>query len=1386
MAEEAVEGFQLSEQQKCLWSQQGDRSPFLSQCALRLEGELNPEALRNALRMIVSRHEILRTSFHSLLGMDVPWQVIDEEAGLPDLSEIDLGGCDTAKVETEIERLLDQARQLPFDFKRAPLLRCDLLKLSTDSHVLLVTQPALCADAASLAQFVVELSHCYSSCVDGGAVVGDAVQYVDFSEWQHELLSSEEGKAKKNYWRKQAVALRSAPLAALPFEISGREVELPKGDQFAPKTFGFTVGAGTAQTIESKARKYEASAEVLLLSCWQVLLWCLTGESEIVLGHLYDGRRIKRLRDCLGLFAQYLPLRNRLDAKFLFSDILRHNQRAAASNYTHEEYYSFDPRSESGGGRSHLAIKFDFVEWPTTVTAAGVLFAPFKIYCHTDRYELRLSAYRRDQDFYFELHYDDRFYSREAIECLAGQFRALLENTIENPESPISELGIIGEAERHRLLIEWNDTATDYRRTACLHQLFEEQVARTPFAPAVISRNEQLSFAELNARANQLAHYLKRFGVGPDVPVALCIGRSLEMLVGLLGILKAGGAYMPLDMAQPKQRLAFMLDDAGVPVVLTEREWSVLLPEYGPRVVQLSECRDLLARESKENPVATGSPENLAYVIYTSGSTGLPKGVMIRHRAAVNLARGLFEAVYANHSAPLRVGLNASIFFDASVKQLVQLLGGHALVLVPEEVRMSGDALLAYVAEQQMDALDCTPSQLKLMLASDFWRSKERKPSLMLVGGEALDRETWRLLGTQENVDFYNVYGPTECTVDATVAHVNSGPMSPTIGRPIANTQVYLLDKRLQIVPTGATGEIYVGGDGLARGYLHRPDQTAENFIPDPFGSQPGARLYQTGDLARYLPDGQLEFLGRADYQLKIRGMRIEPGEIEAALKKETGVREAVVVAREDTPGDVRLVAYVVIGRHHLPEIDGRARYELPNGMAIAHQNKNETDYLYHEIFENQIYSQHGIELTDGACVFDVGANIGLFTLYVIARCRNPRIYAFEPILPIFETLRLNVELYGDNVKLFPFGLSDVAKTASFTFYPQYSMMSGQSEYAHAGGDVEVVKKYLQHQQQEGTSGAAVLLEYADELLPGRFKGQLHESQLQTLSEAINAEGIERIDLLKVDVQRAELDVLKGITDAHWARIHQVVMEVHDARGEASEGRIQQISSLLESRGFNVIAEQDNALRGTDRYNLYASRNVARMQAAELQRRSNGSSRQEARSQAASIISPDKLLNALKKELPDYMIPSAFVLLDKMPLTRNGKVNRASLPPPNFLRPCEGAGYVAPQNQLERTIAGIWQEALQIEKVGMNDNFFELGGHSLLIAQVHNRLVAALSREISMVEMFQHPTISALAKHLSRSRQVARSLKDVQQRGARQKGALEQQRRTGKKEKQLA
>jgi FkbM family methyltransferase len=403
--------------------------------------------------------------------------------------------------------------------------------------------------------------------------------------------------------------------------------------------------------------------------------------------------------------------------------------------------------------------------------------------------------------------------------------------------------------------------------------------------------------------------------------------------------------------------------------------------------------------------------------------------------------------------------------------------------------------------------------------------------------------------------------------------------------------------------------------------------------------------------------------------------------------------------------------------------------------------------------------------LPDGACVFDVGANIGIFTLFVLEHCRDARVYAFEPISPIFETLRLNAGLYGENVKLFPFGLSDKVSTASFTFYPNYSMMSGLSEYAHAGGDVEVVKRYLQNQQQEGTVGADSLLQHADELLADRFVTQRYESQLRTLSEMIRNEKVDRIDLLKIDVQRAELDVLNGIEDGDWQKIQQVVMEVHDAKGETSEGRVQQISSLLEQRGFQVVTEQDEALLDTDRYNLYAVRS-ARQPAAQVSREI------ESRSLRAPVVSAKELRNALKEELPDYMIPSAFVLLEKLPLTSNGKVDRAALAAPENGNANDATAYVAPENEIERVVAGIWQEALRVERVSTNDNFFELGGHSLLMAQVHSRLVSTLGQEISMVELFQHPTVSALAKRLSQGKPVTRSMQAVQERAQRQKDSL--------------
>ncbi len=472
-----------------------------------------------------------------------------------------------------------------------------------------------------------------------------------------------------------------------------------------------------------------------------------------------------------------------------------------------------------------------------------------------------------------------------------------------------------------------------------------------------------------------------------------------------------------------------------------------------------------------------------------------------------------------------------------------------------------------------------------------------------------------------------------------------------------------------------------------------------------------------------------------------------------------------MVQVREDVPGDPRIVAYVAVERRYLPTVEGRTRYQLPNGLAVVHQNKNETDYLFQEIFENRTYVRHGIELPAGACVVDVGANIGLFTLFVLEHSRDARVYAFEPIEPIFDTLKLNVELYGQNVKLFPFGLSDRQSTASFTFYPHYSMMSGQTDYARSGDDVEVIKRYLVHQQDEGTAGASSLLQHADEFLPERFVGQNYQSQLRTLSEIIRSEKLERIDLLKIDVQRAELDVLKGIADDDWQKIQQVVMEAHDAKGDTSEGRLKRSQHYS-----NSAASKSPQNRTTPSAARIATTSTPHATATECKRQAT-----EQHTIVTPLASAAEFRKTLKDQLPEYMIPTTFVLLEKLPLTRNGKVDRAALAALDARRADDEANYVAPQNQMEQTIARIWQDALRVERVGANDNFFELGGHSLLMAQVHSRLVKTLGREISMVEMFQHPTVSTLAKRLSDDGRGSRSLQSVHERAARQKEAMDRQ-----------
>ncbi len=914
----------LSYAQQRLWflDQFEPESPFYNiPSAVRLIGELDAVALRRSLNEIASRHEVLRTTFHTVDGKAT--QVIAPELTVP-LPLVDLTGLASHNRESEARRLAAEDARRSFDLSQGPLVRASLIRFDAHEHVILLNMHHIVSDGWSVGVLVREMAALYEAFSQGrpSPLPELPIQYVDYARWQREWLAGEVLEDQLAYWMDR---LGDGPaVLELPMDRPRPAVQTLEGN-----TVWFDLPETLSDQIKALSRREKSSLYMTLLAAFQALLHRYTGQEDISVGTPIANRQQAEIEALIGFFVNTLVMRTDLGGDPSFRELLKRVHKMAVQAYAHQDvpFEMLVDELEPERDMSHtplFQVMFTIQDAPVrALEVPGLKLHPMRIDSGTAKFDLTLSMIDRPEGLRGSLEYNTDLFDEGTVERMAGHYEILLKGIVADPDRPIGWLPLLPDEEREQLLVAWNDTALPYASETTIPRLFERQVERTPEAVAVVSGVDSLTYQELDRRANQLAHHLRRPGVGLESVVGLCVERSVGMLVGLMGILKAGAAYLPLDPAYPEKRLQFMLGDARVPVMVTEASLMGVLPGEGLEAVCLDADWPAIAQESEEAPGSGIGPENLAYVIYTSGSTGQPKGAMVEHRSALHLAGALREEIYRNlPGMPLRLSLNAPLPFDASVQQWVMLTQGHTLHIVPERARLDGQALLAFVRENQLDVLDCVPTQLKLLLEAGLLDGNGWVPSAVLPGGEAIDEATWGVLRRANRTEFYNMYGPSECAVDSTIARLKEAGGRPTIGGPVPNAQAYVLDEHLEPMPMGVAGELHIGGAGVGRGYLNRPGLTAERFIPDPFAASWGAgigeeggnpRLYRTGDLVRYRPDGEIEFLGRIDHQVKVRGFRIELGEVETVLSEHRDVKEVVALAREDTPGEKRLVAYLVL-----------------------------------------------------------------------------------------------------------------------------------------------------------------------------------------------------------------------------------------------------------------------------------------------------------------------------------------------------------------------------------------------------------------------------------------------------------------------------------------
>ncbi len=1359
--------------------------------AVSIEGELDVAALQWALQVLVERHASLRTGFVASNGL--PSLKIHANVAFR-LTVYDRSFQDE---DALLQHLVDRANA-PFNLAEPPLIRAELFRCDENRSILLLVIHHIIADYWSLIVLVHELNALYSAkkrLISPSLAPLDA-RYTDYIQWQRDMAASPEGKRHWTYWQQQLAG--DLPILQMPTDYSRPAIQ-----RYFGATSHFRINQRITSKLKLLCQQENVTLYTALLAAFQVLLYRYTNQDDIIVGTPTAGRNHRKFFNLIGYFVNPVVLRARLSAGMPFRIFLHEVWRTVLEAFEHEDYpfsllvEQLQPKRDRGHSPL-FQVSFALQTAPPSygedlaafalgaegarLTLGDLSITSINLETRNAQFDLVLLMAENAGELLGSFQYNTDIFTQATIERLEQQYQVLLASILTEVDQQIAKLPLLEDEQLETILYQWNATDAEYARHTCIHQLFEKQVLNTPDALAAIYKDSCLTYQQLNEQANKLAHHLISLGVRSGVLVAVYMERSLAMIVALLGILKAGGAYVPLETGFPQERLRWILSTLDVQHMVTNGD-GVLLHLHSGFLENVKHiiCLDVFELQSEqepiegngylvanksvwtplhiemqsgENPPLRSISDDLAYIIFTSGSTGTPKGVMVCHKPVINL----IEWVNATFRVgPLdRVLFITSLCFDLSVYDIFGLLAaGGSIHIVPQEDLHEPERLIQLLGSEPVTFWDsappalqqlvpffpnlnatCTHHHLRLVFLSGDW---------IPVGLPELVRQVFP--GTA----VVSLGGATEATVWSNyypIEQVDPTWVSIPYGKPIQNARYYVLDAYLHPCPIGVPGDLYIGGECLSLGYVQEPAFTAEKYLPDPFTQRPGARLYKTGDRARYRPDGNLEFLGRLDHQVKIRGFRIELAEIEIVLSQHSAVQDTSVIVKDFAGNDRRLVAYIVPDRQYalpvcqmlhlenLGMLKGRNLYELPNAMVIAQQNRNETEFMYNSLLdEEKNWQEYGITLKDGDCVFDVGANIGLFSLFVNRRYADLHLFAFEPIPAVFDVLRFNMELYAVPVQLFNCGLSNQAANQALTYYPRLSLLSGK--FANIHNERETLKSFLA--QQNAAQDAVLDNDIFAAMLEERLVNEQVTCQMRTLSQVIEEHNIEQIDLLKIDVEKSERDVLQGIAEKDWPKIKQIVVEVYDV-----DGRLEEIVGLLEEQGYVLSVVQEMAIRGTAFYNIYARR-VATSSPSVDARQANDERQQRDQMMWCSRTELTKdIKQFLKNRLPEYMLPAHFILLETLPLTPNGKVDRRALAE-IVQDEIVGEARVAPRTAVEQRLAEIWSAVLGLHQIGIDEDFFNLGGHSLLATQIVARIQDEFQIKVPLHFLFEKPNIRELA-----------------------------------------